>query len=533
MGNSLIGLPATAAEKPPFPPAMLESIQKRREQKTIENEALLEDVISLCNNNDEVDDLKKEIVGLEAKIVVFETESEATNDKIKSLTALQTSQDDLKRQTDSLQADKKMMGTQMESLETKLKEANEQLVEQKMQLQELKKVKGEAVTLQTEKESLQSTVANLEKKVRYLENVRIPELQILLNSEKDNVARYETETDTLQSELNDRNDKIQDLTDEVNMYKTNQLVKNQSDKLCASQQHRIETLEREVKEHKCTIEANLKTISDFTTTLKNAEDRFDTDRKTLNDALEDALNQFHTLERVKNALQKKAEDAAPLSATVETLNKQIADERSRLENTIVSKDQTIRQLEQKLRQASEDRDQARNNMQGFDDRENELYRKLSEGELIRRQMHGRIMQLMGNIRVFVRVRPLLQHEGEGKTPFSFPGACDGKPTTDLAKTFLELKAPSKDRGGLSDRRTTHRFVFDKVFGPNINQDGIWDAVEPLIQCAVDGSAVTIFAYGQTGSGVSTLPDKSSNTVSSCFFSSVENAHDARRRRRLI
>lgn len=197
----------------------------------------------------------------------------------------------------------------------------------------------------------------------------------------------------------------------------------------------------------------------------------------------------------------------------------------------------LRDMEQKL-QASQkelkttemERDDARSNMAGFSDRENELYRKLREGDAIRRNLHARVMQLAGNIRVFVRVRPPLPHElveanvpaaddegGKRKrtaeqvedTLFRFPGVydrCEKSPkastasSDDLTKNLIVVTEPYKDRGGLKERRKQWKFGFDNVFSPEHGQDDVWEATEPLIQSAVDGFNVTLFAYGQTGSG---------------------------------
>jgi chromosome segregation ATPase len=513
-GYPLIGLPfsssadaAKKTKKPPLPPAaavLSEALQKRREQRTVENKALVQEVINL-NNSKEVDELKKEIGGLEAKVAVFQAEAEASQVKVEYLTGLQKSQVELKLQADILNEEKKSLQQQINNLDIKLLEANEKLLKQKVELEDRMNIQGESASLRTANDTLQATIADFEKKIRHLENVRIPELQILLNSEKDDAERHKTGMENLQSELDIQNAKIQGLYDEIDKYKTYRLENDRCDELCANQKRQIESLLQACDKHKRTIEANRLTISNSATTLKNAEDRFDVERKQLSDALANALEKLHTVERLNHELLKKVEDSAPLISQVEALSHQLRDEQLRFETTVVAKDQAIRQLEKRLRHTMEERDQARSNMQGFNDRESELYRKIREGDLIRRQMHSRIMQLMGNIRVFVRVRPQLKHEAEGKpTVFSFPDTCDEESNVDLAKSFLEIMAPHKDRGGLSDRRTPQRFGFDRVFGPNTNQEGVWEAVEPLIQCVVDGSSVTIFAYGPTGSGVSSI-----------------------------
>ena len=149
-------------------------------------------------------------------------------------------------------------------------------------------------------------------------------------------------------------------------------------------------------------------------------------------------------------------------------------------------------------------------MSTFNIRENELCAKVLMQEEVRRSLHNRVMQLSGNIRVFIRVRPTIANEtSTNASPFTFPTIFDKSKSCsdtsvntgdDLTKRFIVAIEPEKDRGGLSQRQKKLKFGFDNVFDPSNSQESIWKATEPLIQSAIDGFNVCVFAYGQTGSG---------------------------------
>lgn len=46
------------------------------------------------------------------------------------------------------------------------------------------------------------------------------------------------------------------------------------------------------------------------------------------------------------------------------------------------------------------------------------------------------------------------------------------------------------------------FVFDRVFGEDIEQDGIWEYLQESVSSFVQGYNVSILAYGQSGAGKS-------------------------------
>lgn len=46
------------------------------------------------------------------------------------------------------------------------------------------------------------------------------------------------------------------------------------------------------------------------------------------------------------------------------------------------------------------------------------------------------------------------------------------------------------------------FVFDRVFGQDVNQDGVWEYLEESVHAFIQGYNVSVLAYGQSGAGKS-------------------------------
>ena len=104
-------------------------------------------------------------------------------------------------------------------------------------------------------------------------------------------------------------------------------------------------------------------------------------------------------------------------------------------------------------------------------------------ETLRRQMHNRIQELRGNIRVFVRTRPFLPNDDNE------------------VQSAIEV-SPDGESLSIFDARTVtpYNFTFDKVFSQSSGQDHVFDEVSDFVQSAMDGYHVCLFSYGQTGSG---------------------------------
>ncbi|XP_057684072.1 kinesin-like protein KIFC1 [Corythoichthys intestinalis] len=116
--------------------------------------------------------------------------------------------------------------------------------------------------------------------------------------------------------------------------------------------------------------------------------------------------------------------------------------------------------------------------------------KLHSAEMERRQLHNTIQELKGNIRVFCRVRPLVN--GGLGNHIQLPA--EDKKEIKLAKT------EESHTGKSADTQKNYSFSFDHVFGPDATQEEIFEEISLLVQSALDGYNVCCFAYGQTGSG---------------------------------
>lgn len=221
----------------------------------------------------------------------------------------------------------------------------------------------------------------------------------------------------------------------------------------------------------------------------------------------DAANNKRLNERekaeMKAELDNEKQNNEKMNQQMFTTIEQFEHDRNKLLKQIAEKDFALAELQKRCKAMMKQ-------LNSLNTRESALFEKILLQEEIRRSLHNKVMQLSGNIRVFVRVRPQITNEiSSAESPFTFPTIFDKSQSSsvasvnigdDLTKRFIVATEPPKDRGGLSQRQKTLKYGFDNVFDPSHDQESIWNATEPLIQSAVDGYNVCVFAYGQTGSG---------------------------------
>ncbi|KAF7502904.1 hypothetical protein GJ744_004942 [Endocarpon pusillum] len=186
-------------------------------------------------------------------------------------------------------------------------------------------------------------------------------------------------------------------------------------------------------------------------------------------------------ERALNVdLRQNLAAASANAVTMETSRQALQAKVEYLESDSKSQSEAYANMERQMRQAIE---QAQ-----------ELQRKLRREETLRRKLHNQVQELKGNIRVFCRVRPNLSMDAaDEQAKIAFPD--DGEDAKEIEVRGAE---ETSSLGTVTTKK--YPFAFDRVFGPNSQNQQVFEEISQLIQSALDGYNVCIFCYGQTGSG---------------------------------
>jgi len=101
----------------------------------------------------------------------------------------------------------------------------------------------------------------------------------------------------------------------------------------------------------------------------------------------------------------------------------------------------------------------------------------------RKELHNQLEEMVGNLRVYARVRPAAASELEGPLSVELKGAD---------------QVIVKDHD--DDRKDSKRYMFTHVYGPLSTQEDVFKDTRTLMTSVLDGYNVCIFAYGQSGTG---------------------------------
>ncbi|KAM3584523.1 kinesin-like nuclear fusion protein [Umbelopsis sp. WA50703] len=202
-------------------------------------------------------------------------------------------------------------------------------------------------------------------------------------------------------------------------------------------------------------------------------------KRSLEQELEDTMNRLSDQKTENSKLRTTISEN---SAAVLTMESNTRNLKLKLENT----EATLKEREKTIEQLTAELHAAKITVSEIED-------KLLEEEKNRRFLHNTIQELKGNIRVFCRIRPVLESEATsavGVANIAYPGK---------DKNQIELTDSSTTSSGTTATKA-YPFTFDRVFQPNATQNECFEEISQLVQSALDGYNVCIFAYGQTGSG---------------------------------
>ena len=389
--------------------------------------------------------------------------------------------------------------------------------------QDLEAIQNECLAQSQEntelQENLGKTITEWQHKAAQLEAESAVQQQLLRQQGENVVNELQQQLSAKQSAMDELQRDLTNVQEEL--VEARREAESQLEQLQAELSGRIAELDRALADTMTELEASEKQRQELEQEL---EDNRMTEKARIQ-VLEQEL--MEEQQRVADLREASTSQQSKTTETLVQLRKELEETKARChqaEDRASQLERDHRAAAKQLTSTESELHDALEHMKGSGAREEELFRKLRECDRIRRELHGKVMQLMGNIRVFVRVRPALEGEAEqaakavadaeGKkrkreapppetTLFRFPGIYDRqdkKSSEDITKNIVEVTEPYKDRGGLKERRKKWKFGFDNIFSPEHGQSDIWEATEPLVQSTIDGYNVTIFAYGQTGSG---------------------------------
>ena len=357
---------------------------------------------------------------------------------------------------------------------------------------EITRLTNENKILKTDKQDLQTEITKLVKEIQSIDHIETKDLWQKMANLSNELKRIERELVSNNQEKNNllkekeklllENSLLQESINMNNMELTEWRAKYES--LLAEK----ETLKELTEEQKEKIQFYLSENSELNEKLLTLEK----ENSSLTTLKEDAESKYSELEKDYHVQQEELEKAKEEVQIIQLPPPPPAvDENMLLE--ISTKNEEISSLQQMIQ---------------------ELKDKLFENERKRKQLHNRLQEYKGNIRVLIRCRPFLPIDQEDPDTYgqsllifhedktsmtvihpSAAGITNGKETSTSTNTTNNSAVISQN-----GRIQSYQYTFDQIFTSSSSQEDIYHEVNDLIQSVLDGYRVCIFSYGQTGSG---------------------------------
>jgi kinesin family protein C1 len=288
---------------------------------------------------------------------------------------------------------------------------------------------------------------------------------------------------------------------------------DESDRILREHRHEVQALERRAmvdvgdrlreleRKNEATLEAERsRRIRD----VQNLEAQLATERQQLDLALQkkelESQNMRGDLESVKGDLAREQtlkdeaqKNLAELKGEMQKNGAQSSSMIQSLEGTISSLSARIHFLESGSKAQSDSFADMEARLQQAVRSAEESKQKLIKEETLRRILFNQVQELKGNIRVMCRVRPVFNNSEGDAARLTFPD-------TETESKELEILGREEKSSLGTVTRKNHSFTFDRVFGPESQNQEVFEEISQLVQSALDGYNVCIFCYGQTGSG---------------------------------
>eukprot|EP00127_Corallochytrium_limacisporum_P005979 Clim_evm56s215 gene=Clim_evmTU56s215 len=303
---------------------------------------------------------------------------------------------------------------------------------------------------------------------------------------KGRLEDMESMTTELRQSQRDSQTLIESLTEQI----------TQNNQRCTELQELKAQLEEKVAEKENKSEEYQKQIAELQSKISDADkehvEALQKAQKELDQKVEELESKVKRLtgdlQDTEDKLQRSRTECKALHDSVATLNASLVSREAQLtavKTQLDGESSDKKAAEERNNQLSEELAQLKKQLE---EKEN----KIRADEALRRSLHNTIQELKGNIRVFCRVRPILEKEQESEMCVSMPNK------TDNGEISIHASREHNVTGKSVARQLD--FTFDRVFGPTSTQEDVFAEVSQLVQSALDGYNVCIFAYGQTGSG---------------------------------